>query len=263
MNGNSNTTVINTEHTNNGVWHWDGSVGFTLMIALRKLIAPRIEETPTKCREPNRKGDGSSSMSSVSWQWSLRSSACSAPVCTTDANESKKERGRNPKLLLLIRVKLYWVLRLSVRLVSFQNLQPWQVQLWRKRLTEAWAVTAASWTWASQSRALGWPNSACISWLKGEPTVPAQAPMNKHRGTSQVAEWIRICLPMHGKWVQSLVQEQEWNKLYVLRALKALGSGKIGMRGRVYVEIAVNIGRKVICCVCSSYCLWRGICLMM
>ena len=119
-------------------------------------------------------------------------------------------------------------------------------------------------TYCARKKAFAWDFPAlCISWLKGEPTVPAQAPMNKHRGTSQVAEWIRICLPMHGKWVQSLVQEQEWNKLYLLRALKALGSGKIGMRGRVYVEIAVNIGRKVICCVCSSYCLWRGICLMM
>ena len=68
---------------------------------------------------------------------------------------------------------------------------------------------------------------------------------------------------MHGKWVQSLVQEQELNELYLRRALKALGSGKIGMRGRVYVEIAVNIGRKVTSFVCSSYCLWRGICLMM
>lgn len=35
-----------------------------LMMALRKLIAPGIEETPTKCREQNRKVDGSSSMSS-------------------------------------------------------------------------------------------------------------------------------------------------------------------------------------------------------
>ena len=79
MNGDSNTTVINTDHLNNGVWHWDASVGFILMMALRKLIAPGIEETPTKRRGQNCKRDGSSPMSSVSRRWSSRRSACHSP----------------------------------------------------------------------------------------------------------------------------------------------------------------------------------------
>lgn len=47
----SNTAVINTDHTNKGVWYCDIAGGFILIIVVIKLIAPRIEETPAKCRE--------------------------------------------------------------------------------------------------------------------------------------------------------------------------------------------------------------------
>ena len=44
-NDNSNsTTVIKTNHTNNGIWYWDIAGGFI-------LIVPKIEETPAMCRE--------------------------------------------------------------------------------------------------------------------------------------------------------------------------------------------------------------------
>lgn len=45
------TAVIRTAHTNRGVWYWEIAAGFMLIIVVIKLIAPRIEETPARCRE--------------------------------------------------------------------------------------------------------------------------------------------------------------------------------------------------------------------
>lgn len=47
----SSTAVIRTDHTNKGVWYCDIAGGFMLIIVVIKLIAPRIEETPARCRE--------------------------------------------------------------------------------------------------------------------------------------------------------------------------------------------------------------------
>lgn len=45
------TAVIRTAHTNKGVWYWEMAGGFMLIIVVIKLMAPRIEETPARCKE--------------------------------------------------------------------------------------------------------------------------------------------------------------------------------------------------------------------
>lgn len=45
------TAVIKTDHTNRGVWYCDRAGGFMLIAVVIKLIAPRIEEIPARCRE--------------------------------------------------------------------------------------------------------------------------------------------------------------------------------------------------------------------
>lgn len=45
------TAVISTDQTNSGVWYWERAGGFILMIVVIKLIAPRIDDTPARCRE--------------------------------------------------------------------------------------------------------------------------------------------------------------------------------------------------------------------
>lgn len=47
----SSTAVINTDHTNKGVWYCERAGGFILMIVVIKLMAPRMDETPARCRE--------------------------------------------------------------------------------------------------------------------------------------------------------------------------------------------------------------------
>lgn len=45
------TAVISTDQTNRGVWYCDRAGGFILIAVVIKLIAPRIEEMPARCRE--------------------------------------------------------------------------------------------------------------------------------------------------------------------------------------------------------------------
>jgi len=45
------TAVINTDQTKRGVWYSEMAGGFMLIIVVMKLIAPRIDEIPAKCRE--------------------------------------------------------------------------------------------------------------------------------------------------------------------------------------------------------------------
>lgn len=45
------TAVIKIDQTNRGVWYWDMAGGFMLMAVVMKLIAPRMEDTPARCRE--------------------------------------------------------------------------------------------------------------------------------------------------------------------------------------------------------------------
>lgn len=45
------TVVTNRAQIKSGVWYWEIAGGFILMIVVIKLIEPRIEETPARCRE--------------------------------------------------------------------------------------------------------------------------------------------------------------------------------------------------------------------
>ena len=47
----SNTAVTRPDHTKSGVWYWVMAGGFMLIIVVIKLMAPRIEDTPARCRE--------------------------------------------------------------------------------------------------------------------------------------------------------------------------------------------------------------------
>ena len=45
------TAVIRTAQTKRGVWYCEIAGGFMLIMVVIKLIAPKIDETPAKCRE--------------------------------------------------------------------------------------------------------------------------------------------------------------------------------------------------------------------
>jgi len=48
---NNKIVVINTDHTNKGIRSIDISLGRIFIIVVIKLIDPKIEDTPAKCKE--------------------------------------------------------------------------------------------------------------------------------------------------------------------------------------------------------------------
>lgn len=100
----NSTAVIITDHTNKGVWYCDIAGGFILIIVVIKLIAPRIEETPAKCREKMVRSTEAPAWARLPAKGGYTVQPVPAPASTIDdARSSRKEGGRSQKLILFIR----------------------------------------------------------------------------------------------------------------------------------------------------------------
>ena len=96
--------VISTDHSNRGVWYCDIAGGFILIIVVIKLIAPKIEETPAKCREKMVRSTEAPAWARLPARGGYTVQPVPAPASTVDdARSSRKERGRSQKLMLFIR----------------------------------------------------------------------------------------------------------------------------------------------------------------
>ena len=100
----SSTAVINTDHTNRGVWYCDIAGGFILMIVVIKLMAPRIEETPARCKEKMVRSTEAPAWARLPARGGYTVQPVPAPASIIeDARSSRKEGGRSQKLMLFIR----------------------------------------------------------------------------------------------------------------------------------------------------------------
>ncbi|MEY6407867.1 hypothetical protein WJF24_23575 [Salmonella enterica subsp. enterica serovar Corvallis] len=100
------TAVIKTAHTNKGVWYCEVAGGFMLMIVVIKLIAPRIEDTPAKCREKMVKSTEAPAWARLLAKGGYTVQPVPAPASTPeDAKSKRNDGGRSQKLILFIRGK--------------------------------------------------------------------------------------------------------------------------------------------------------------
>lgn len=98
------TAVISTDHTNRGVWYWEMAGGFILIIVVIKLMAPRIEETPARCREKIVKSTDAPAWAKLPARGGYTVHPVPAPASTPEeARRSRKEGGSSQKLMLFIR----------------------------------------------------------------------------------------------------------------------------------------------------------------
>ena len=98
------TAVIRTDHTNRGVWYWDMAGGFILIIVVMKLIAPKIEETPARCREKIVRSTDAPAWARLPANGGYTVHPVPAPASTMeDANSRRKDGGSSQKLMLFIR----------------------------------------------------------------------------------------------------------------------------------------------------------------
>jgi len=102
----SRTAVIRTAHTNSGVWYCEIAGGFMLMIVVIKLMAPRIEEMPARCREKIVRSTDAPAWAKLPARGGYTVHPVPAPASTPeDASRRRNEGGRSQKLMLFIRGK--------------------------------------------------------------------------------------------------------------------------------------------------------------
>lgn len=100
----SNTAVTRTDHTKRGVWYWVIAGGFMLMMVVMKLIAPRIEDTPARCREKMVRSTEAPACARFPAKGGYTVQPVPAPASITeDAISNRKEGGSSQKLMLFRR----------------------------------------------------------------------------------------------------------------------------------------------------------------
>lgn len=105
----SNTAVIRMDHTNSGVWYCDRVGGFILIIVVINLIAPKIEETPAKCREEMVRSTEAPAWARFPAKCGYMVQPVPVPGSTIDdASNSVKEDGRYQTLILFMQGKAIW-----------------------------------------------------------------------------------------------------------------------------------------------------------
>lgn len=139
----SKTAVIKTDHTNKGVWYWVIAGGFMLIIVVMKLIAPRIEDTPARCREKIVRSTEAPACARFPARGGYTVQPVPAPASTIeDAISSRKEGGSSQKLMLFRRGKAMSGAPIIKGTSQFPN-PPIIIGITIKKIiTKAWAVTS-------------------------------------------------------------------------------------------------------------------------
>ena len=102
----SNTAVTRPDHTKSGVWYWVMAGGFMLIIVVIKLMAPRIEDTPARCREKMVRSTEAPACARFPAKGGYTVQPVPAPASTIDnASSNRNEGGSNQKLMLFIQGK--------------------------------------------------------------------------------------------------------------------------------------------------------------
>ena len=116
--------VISTDHSNRGVWYCDIAGGCIVIIVVIKLISPKIEETPAKCREKMVRSTEAPAWARLPARGGYTVQPVPAPASTVDdARSSRKERGRIRSSCYLFGEMLYRGHQLSEGQVSYRTLQ--------------------------------------------------------------------------------------------------------------------------------------------
>lgn len=138
----SNTAVISTAQTNNGIWYIVMAVGFILMIVVMKLMAPRMEDTPARCSEKIVRSTDAPAWARLPASGGYTVQPVPAPASTPDeARRRRKEGGRSQKLILFIRGNAMSGAP-TIRGISQLPKPPIMIGMTIKKIiTKAWAVT--------------------------------------------------------------------------------------------------------------------------
>lgn len=138
----SRTAVISTDQTNRGVWYCERAGGFMLIAVVMKLIAPRMEEIPARCREKMAKSTEAPAWARLPARGGYTVQPVPTPASTVEeASRRRKEGGRSQKLMLFIRGNAMSGAPIIRGTSQFPN-PPIMIGITMKKIiTKAWAVT--------------------------------------------------------------------------------------------------------------------------
>lgn len=138
----SKTAVIRTDQTNRGVWYCERAGGFMLIAVVMKLIAPRIEEIPARCREKIARSTEAPAWARLPARGGYTVQPVPTPASTVeDARSRRKDGGSSQKLILFIRGNAMSGAPIIRGTSQFPN-PPIIIGITMKKImTKAWAVT--------------------------------------------------------------------------------------------------------------------------
>jgi len=177
----SRIAVIKTDHTNKGTISNFMLMGRIFKIVVIKLIAPKIEEAPAKCKEKI-----VISIADVLWNiWFDKGGYTVHPVPAPESvNDemirSEMEGGNNQNLMLFIRGKAMSGAVIIKGTSQFPN-PPIMIGITIKKIMiKAWAVTITLKIWSFWPKIVGWESLNRMIKLIEAPNIPAHKPNPKY-----------------------------------------------------------------------------------
>lgn len=179
----SNRMVVTTrDHTNSGIRSAVQPLGRIFRAVVIKLIDPRIDETPARCKEKIAR-----STEGPLWEiFADRGGYTVQPVpapCSTAAEHTSRisDGGRSQNLRLFIRGKAISGQVNISGIIQFPN-PPTRTGITRKKIIRnAWAVTSTLYSWSFPRKEPGCASSIRIKSLMEVPIRPDQIPRRKYR----------------------------------------------------------------------------------
>lgn len=178
---NSNTAVIKTDHTNKGICSIFMCGLRMLRIVEIKLIAPKIEEIPAKCREKIVRSTAGPLWAKYEDRGGYTVHPVPAPCSDRDLLKiNKKDGGNSQNLKLFIRGKAMSGAPIIRGTNQLPN-PPIKIGITKKKIiTKAWLVTVTLYSCSSEKKLPGCANSIRIIILKDVPIVAAHRPNMKY-----------------------------------------------------------------------------------
>lgn len=143
----SSTAVISTDHTKSGVWYCDIDGVFILIAVVIKLIAPKIEDAPAKCREKIVRSTEAPAWAMFPANGGYTVHPVPAPASIPEEAKSRSsDGGRSQKLILFIRGNAISGDPIIIGTNQFPN-PPIIIGITMKKIImKAWAVTITLYT---------------------------------------------------------------------------------------------------------------------
>lgn len=175
-------TVMVTAQTNSGIRSSCMPCHRILITVVMKLMAPKIEDAPARCREKIARSTDGPAWAILDARGGYTVHPVPAPFSTAaEEISNRREGGSSQNLMLFSRGKAISGAP-SINGRSQFPKPPMKIGITKKKIIKnAWAVTTVLYNWSLPRNEPGWLNSNRIRSLIAAPNMPAHVPSRKYR----------------------------------------------------------------------------------